>query len=88
MEYPSFITLNRVIKERSQKKFACFECHECPSQTFNKNTPHRRRWFGTYYLPEDKKEPVSVGLANDDMTNRFWSQMIYPFIKLTRMKAR
>jgi len=44
--------------------------------------------FGTYYVPGDKKEPASVGLANDDVTNRFWPQMCYPFIKLARMKAR
>lgn len=44
--------------------------------------------FGTYYLPKDKKEPASVGLAQDDLANRFWPQMVYPFIKLARMKAR
>ncbi|MCH8933191.1 MAG: sterol desaturase family protein [Nitrospinae bacterium] len=44
--------------------------------------------FGTYYLPKDKKEPASVGLAQDDLANRFWPQMVYPFIKLARMKTR
>ena len=40
--------------------------------------------FGTYYLPKDRKEPASVGLVQDDLTNRFWPQMVYPFIKLAR----
>ncbi len=44
--------------------------------------------FGTYYLPEDKKEPASVGLAQDNLANRLWPQMIYPFVKLARMKTR
>jgi sterol desaturase/sphingolipid hydroxylase (fatty acid hydroxylase superfamily) len=46
------------------------------------------RMFGTYYLPKDKQEPVSLGLAKDDLTNRFWPQIIYPFVKLARMKVR
>lgn len=44
--------------------------------------------FGSYYLPKDKKEPASLGLAQDDMTNRFWPQMVYPFIKLARPAGR
>jgi sterol desaturase/sphingolipid hydroxylase (fatty acid hydroxylase superfamily) len=46
------------------------------------------RMFGTYYLPNNKEEPASVGLAKDDLANRFWPQMVYPFTKLARMKAR
>lgn len=44
--------------------------------------------FGTYYLPKDKREPSALGLAEDDMANRFWPQMVYPFVKLARMKTR
>jgi sterol desaturase/sphingolipid hydroxylase (fatty acid hydroxylase superfamily) len=44
------------------------------------------RMFGTYYLPKDKGNPASLGLAKDDLANRYWSQLAYPFIKLASQK--
>ncbi len=66
--------------------------HHSDTQAYNKNYAtffSGIDWiFGTFYLPKDKKEPKSYGLFEESLDNRFWSQMIYPFIKLGRILSR
>lgn len=66
--------------------------HHSDSDTYNKNFATFFScidWvFGTFYLPGDKKEPATYGLPEEEIANRFWPQLIYPFLKLGRMISR
>lgn len=44
--------------------------------------------FGTYYLPEDKKDPDTFGFFGGEITHGLIFQTIYPFLKLAEMGRR
>ncbi len=63
--------------------------HHSDTEVYNKNYAtffSGIDWvFGTFYLPKDKNEPKSYGLFGEKLDNHFWSQMIYPFIKIRKL---
>jgi sterol desaturase/sphingolipid hydroxylase (fatty acid hydroxylase superfamily) len=44
--------------------------------------------FGTFYLPEDKKDPNTFGFFGGELTQGLIQQTIYPFLKLAEMRGR
>jgi sterol desaturase/sphingolipid hydroxylase (fatty acid hydroxylase superfamily) len=44
--------------------------------------------FGTFYLPEDKKDPNTFGFFGGELSQGLIQQTIYPFLKLAEMRGR
>ena len=46
------------------------------------------RIFGTFYLPENKKDAESFGVYGDPVPNEISGQLLYPFIQFAKIKLQ